>query len=87
MTLMSAYLDKQEAIAKQLPEKFHGPIFQSVVADLRAGKQIGSHMGCARLHKAPFLVQGLGMSLEDARAVAAADMAEYQAAVAEYQAA
>ena len=86
MTLMSAYLDKQEALAKRLPEKFSGSIFKSVVADLRAGKQIGSHMGVARLHKAPFLV-GLGMSLEDARAVAAADMTEYQAAVAEYQAA
>ena len=87
MTLMSAYIAKQREIAKRLPDSVQ-TLFHGVAQDIEAGKPVaGSTLAALRLSKTPNLVEHLGMALDDARAINAADMAEYQAAVAEYQAA
>jgi hypothetical protein len=43
-------------------------------------------LAALRLSKTPNLVEHLGMALDEARAINAADMTEYQSAVAEYTA-
>lgn len=85
--LLAAYIAKQEIIAAKLPAPVQ-TLFPLAVADFRNGKRIGAaSFADFRLTKTRNLVDHLGMDLEQAREINQADMAEYQAAFAEYQAA
>jgi hypothetical protein len=84
--LLAAYVAKQSEIAKRLPD-FVQTLFHGVVAEIQSGKRIkGSEFAYLRLTRTTNLVEHLGMELKAARAINAADMAEYQAASAEYEA-
>ena len=83
--LLTAYIAKQRELAKRLPDSVQ-TMFHGVAQDIEDGKPVaGSIFAALRLSKTPNLVEHLGMDLDEARAINAADMAEYQAAVAEYQ--
>jgi len=85
--LTSAYIAKQREIAKRLPDSVQ-TLFHGVAQDIEAGTSVAtSTFAALRLSKTPNLVEHLGMALDEARAINAADMAEYQAAFAEYTAA
>jgi hypothetical protein len=85
--LLTAYIAKQRELAKRLPDSVQ-TLFHGVAQDIEAGKPVaGSTFAALRLSKTPNLVEHLGMALDEARAINAADMAEYQAASAEYAAA
>jgi hypothetical protein len=85
--LLAAYIAKQSELALRLPDSVQ-TLFHGVVAEIQSGKRIkGAEFAYLRLTRTPNLVHHLGMDLEAARLIAAADMAEYQAASAEYEAA
>ncbi len=84
--LLTAYIAKQRELSKRLPDSVQ-TMFHGVAQDIEAGKPVGSSFAALRLSKTPNLVEHLGMALDEARAINAADMAEYQSAFAEYTAA
>lgn len=89
--LTAAYIAKQSQVLSSFPENVQfrfSPTLRLIVDAIKCGIRInGSMFAHLRINKTAHLVKILGMDLETARTINAVDVAECQAAFAEYSAA